>query len=232
MTRQVSLAPGPLARALHLSARYGVLYVNNPKVACSTIKLSLQRAERGDPSFTPKPSVHSHSASPLLTFADFDPPDQALSTALAKTPFVFSFVRNPFSRLISAYLNKIVTGQKQGRFREEAGFDARTCPTLDDFVAAVCSQDPLAQNPHWRVQGYNLSWDRIAYDFIGRLENFDMDWAAFTERMGLPPDIHRAGRRTSHQTVDLPTLSATSAEAIRRCFAFDFVTFGYPLDLP
>lgn len=224
MGQDLCLPPPAFARSLHVARRLGLVYVNNPKVACSSIKLTLQRAELDDPDYEPATSVHDHAASPLLTVPELDPVSapQALQDR-----FVFSFVRHPLDRLRSAYLNKIVTGQKGGRPREMAGFARDVCPSFDAFVQAICAQDPTTQNPHWRPQALNLSVSSVRYDLIGRLEDFARDWATLAAQTGLPDTPSFAGRRTAHAQKAALDLSAGSHQAIRRAYAMDFDAFGY-----
>jgi len=216
------LAGEAFLRSLHISPRRDVVYVNNPKVASSTIKLALQRDMLDDPSYQPATSVHDHAASPLPRWPELtqDSVDKALEGR-----FVFSFVRCPFTRLRSAYLNKIMTGQKQGAPREHAGFDADEVPDFAAFITAVCAQDPSLHNPHWRAQAINLSYVHLSYDFIGRLENFEADWARLATQLGLPPMPERAGQQTGTTPDTLYT--AKSAALVADAFAVDFETFGY-----
>ena len=85
------------ARSLHICPRLAVAYVNNPKAACSTIKLTLQRAELKNPAYRPATSVHDQEESPLLTGSSIS----GHETGLLAGKFLFSFVRNPFERLRS-----------------------------------------------------------------------------------------------------------------------------------
>lgn len=215
-----SLKGAQLARSLHMSQRFNVLYVNNPKVACSSIKLTMQKAELDDDSYTPKTSVHEHATSPLLTY-----PEINVETALRESAFTFSFVRNPFDRLISAYQNKIVVPQKNGRLREHAGFAKDYCPTFEEFVLSICSHDPTAMNPHWRPQALNLSIGLISYDFIGKMETFDADWAVVSHKTNLPKQVSIAGARTRLWAKERPDFTNSAKTAVRKAFAIDFEAF-------
>jgi hypothetical protein len=225
MTRNLVLPPGPYAKSLHISPRYKVAYVNNPKVACSTIKLTLQRAELGDPAYAPVTSVHDHAASPLLTTPEINA--QIAEARALEGCFVFSFVRNPFARLRSVYLNKIVERQKKGKFREAAGFDRDTCPGFADFVAAVCAQPPARQNPHWRLQALNLSVQRHRFDMLGRLETFATDWKRLAAATGLPETTSFAGKKTERAAHADLQFDAGMIAAVAEAYAADFEHFGY-----
>lgn len=211
-------------KSLHASSVCGGIYVNNPKVACSTIKLALQRTQIGDHTYQPARSVHDYAGSPLVTWPDIDVAD---ARRLLADYFTFSFVRCPYRRLQSAYANKIVKPQKKGVPRQQAGFDAHEIPEFGAFVEAITAQDPLAHNPHWRAQSINLSVDAVHYDFIGRLETFSADWAKLSERLNLPAEPERAGKTTNSSRA---TYTARTAALVARAYARDFEIFGYDTD--
>lgn len=226
MTTPVA-TPHPVARflrSLHVSPRYKVAYVNNAKVACSSIKLALQRAELDDPSYEPQTSVHDSDASPLLTGRKLTA--ETWRGALDGC-YVFTFVRSPWARLRSAWLNKIVTGQKGGKFREKVGFAADEVPSFEAFVHALGGQEPSKMDAHWRPQWINISHDVIEFDFIGRLETVKDDWAGVAARTGLPPNLPRAGKRTVHDSRDT-TYSAAMVAVVRDIYAEDLSRFDYP----
>jgi len=214
-------------RSLHISRRFNLAYVNNAKVACSTIKLSLQRAEVNDLAFSPEGSVHNFASSPLLTW-----PEVAMDGGPLSDRYVFSFVRNPYDRLRSAYLNKIVTGQKNGKPRVDAGFGSDECPDFGSFVESISKIPPRLHNPHWRPQVINLSLGKITYDFIGRLEHFDTDWARLCAQTGLPRMIHVAGRRTRSAATESVRFTPSICALIEHAYTSDFAVFGYIFDRP
>ncbi len=213
-----------LLKRLNISERFGLCYVNNPKVASSTIKLCLQRAECGDPTYIPKAGVHRRYASPLRTW----PEVRGLNLAELQTHyFVFSFVRNPFDRLRSVYINKILCPRSKGRFRQCAGFDPEYTPSFGEFITAITDQDLKCADPHWQPQHINLACDEIRYDMIGKLENFARDWKTLAAPKGLPLSPSRLGRQTT--TRPRPEIVWTDP-LIRRvlwAYALDFRLFGY-----
>ncbi|MGJ8547374.1 MAG: sulfotransferase family protein [Sulfitobacter sp.] len=225
--RKSALRPAQFRKTFHLSQTREAIYVNNPKVACSTIKLALQRAELGDLAYLPERSVHNHKGSPLLTFPELTMKELRVRS---QSYFIFSFVRCPYRRLQSAYLNKIVEPQKGGRLREEAGFAADELPDFARFVATIVAQDPVKQNAHWRPQWINLSVDAVEYDFIGKLEDFSGGWASLAARLNLPANPERAGKRTKSVQA---AYDPQSAALVARFYARDFEHFGYdPAQLP
>lgn len=221
------LANDKFLKSLHISPRLNAVYVNNPKVACSTIKLALQRAEAQVPDWQPRTSVHDHAASPLLTWPALTMDNW---TANLADRFVFSFVRNPFARLRSAYLNKVYEPQKKGIHRVRAGFDADYRPSFDEFVAAVCDTDPLQHDAHWRPQSLNLSVGRITFDYVGRLEQFSDDWGVIAKCFDLPHAPERSGKSTAEKSPGSLLFSHDLKQRVFETYEGDFNAFDYDPD--
>ena len=100
--------PQSLANYLcHWSNKHSYVYVETPKVACTTIKRVLQQAEaNGLLVYGTPDDVYYRKYSPLLSpcsnisaFAD---------AMISDDYFRFCFVRNPFTRILSCYLDKMV----------------------------------------------------------------------------------------------------------------------------
>jgi hypothetical protein len=163
---------------INVSLKNRFIYVETPKVGCSTIKDILQRIELGYPELEREDllDIHDRNYSPLLT------PSQTCGLdRLINNPdyFVFCFVRNPYTRLLSVYLDKISRGFPQKKIILKAlgknPDSLSTEVTFRDFVNIVCDQDVPEMDPHWRVQYYQTFQDTITYDFVGKLESFSKD---------------------------------------------------------
>ena len=91
--------------ATNFSLKYRYFYAETPKVGCSTIKGLLIQAEHGQVIQYPDMDyIHHREFSPLLNA------QQLVDTvAFLEDPGVtrFCFVRNPYTRLLSAWLDKI-----------------------------------------------------------------------------------------------------------------------------
>jgi dermatan 4-sulfotransferase 1 len=170
------LRPEDLIHASHISLQNKYLYVETPKVACSTIKKLLIDAEyEGRVPFSEMEYIHYREFSPLLNarqvgdFRDF---------LGRKDIFKFCFVRNPYSRLLSCYLDKIAKRKGQHYWPQiELGYGSfyDKALTFVEFVEAVCAQPIRHMDPHWRIQYYATFQAGIDYDYIGRFENFEAD---------------------------------------------------------
>lgn len=212
-------------RALHISPRAGAVYLNNAKVACTSIKRALQMAELYMTGRPVPENPHDRSISPLLSGRGLQRP---VIDYWLETGYVFSIVRHPITRLKSAYLNKIVTGQKRGRFRERLGFAAAgSVPAYEDFLRAILDREPGAHDPHWRPQHINLAVTDVAFDKIGHLETMSEDWSVIAQACDLVDPAPREGKRT--EKAERPDLTAPDGlmQDIATYFAADFAHFGY-----
>ncbi len=93
--------------------------------------------------------------------------------------FVFTIARNPYVRVLSAYLDKIHGSRDQkvwSRFAARHGLGEQEL-TFGDFLRIVAETPDDQMDPHWRPQRANLIPSVVPYDFIGSLENFDADLA-------------------------------------------------------
>ena len=102
--------------------------------------------------------------------------------------FVFSFVRHPFDRLVSAYLDKIDNMGDPG-YRSIAKNIKTTFGKINfkNFLLFVmkkienyedCSAKNLQCNlidVHWRPYYLRCAYCDINYNFIGRMESFERD---------------------------------------------------------
>lgn len=221
-----------------VSLKHRYLYAQAPKVASSTLNRRLIALELQGSGISydetalhlaPYRSVHVRvfqMPKPMLVKCFFGP-----------GTFRFCFVRDPYARVLSAYLDKV--GYKQdpaAAVFDHFGRD-RTAPdtsvSFAEFVAFLEAQRGQigAWNIHWRPLARLLRPDLIPYDLIGRLENFEADFAAVSARIGQTPAgdavaaPHQTGAAERIGDFYTPDLRARVAAL----YAEDFATFGYPV---
>lgn len=237
MVADLQALAGPLpleqfVQATNISLRHRYAYVVAPKSACTTIKKTLIRLELEDPAleFERSEAWHQRAMLPLLA-----PTQVPNFGAMLKSGelFRFCFVRHPYDRLLSAYLDKISRDWPgNGPIQESLGLTPEVALSLSfpAFVDRVSEQSVAAMNPHWRVQVDQTHQGRIAYDFIGRVERLPEDLFRVGEYIGAnleqyyAPERRRdtgaAQRRAEFYT---PALKAK----VRDIYARDFEQFGY-----
>jgi dermatan 4-sulfotransferase 1 len=235
-SRHVPVAQFDLA--VNISTRYRYLFAEAPKVACSSIKLTLRRLELDDPEFAPPDieDLHPRNFSPLLRPSQVGDLDKFLAR---KDVFKFCFVRNPYTRLLSAWLEKIAGNMppksqillQLGREPHRLGHEV----TFAEFVQAVASQPVSMMDPHWRVQYYQTFQPALTFDFVGRFESFDADFASVLSRLtdSFEPYVGRATRHKTSADARLADFYTPAlADLVFEKYRLDFESFGYSGDLP
>ena len=94
--------------------------------------------------------------------------------------FSFAFVRNPWSRLASAYAKLIAiedqrTAVHRTWIREMHGLGEKDPIGFSHFVRWVAAQDPASMHRAWRPFTRTCHFDVVKYSFIGRFETFQRD---------------------------------------------------------
>jgi len=159
------------------SRRRPYIYVQNWKCGSSTVRHTLWTAEHALGTAVPPGVPHVPAAEePFIN----DP----RRWEHARREFVFTIARNPYVRVLSAYLDKVVAH----RHCEWAKFAARhqlgDAPlSFGEFLRLVSLTPAEEMDPHWRPQSCTLAPRIIPYDFIGSLEHFDEDMRYVLDRI-------------------------------------------------
>ncbi len=148
--------------------------------------------------------------------------------------FLFTFVRNPFQRTLSAYLDKIM------RDRPPAAKNLGVAPaqggaslTFADFLERLeCGA--LYRGPHWAPQVSLLPRDRNRLDFIGRLESIDSDLPALIDKLFGEESLVEVHNWDPHRTGSANKLAhyydGAAIDRVRALYREDFEAFGYSLE--
>ena len=190
--------------ATHISLKYKYIYIETPKVACSSIKMALQRLELQMRDFERNDfeDLHVREFSPLLQLSQLPNFEQHL---IGSDFFKFCFVRNPYTRLLSCYLDKIVkpkTYKEKKGLMKFMGLDNNEIDypiSFNDFISQIEKQSLLDMDYHWRPQTYLTCQSTIKYDFIGKLESFNSDFGVVGKMISSELDSYYSPE-VRHQT--------------------------------
>jgi len=131
-----------------------------------------------------------------------------------------SFVRNPYTRISSAWRDKVERG---GHSLGGLG-DGR--PSFAEFVDRLAHVDMVTVNPHVRPQSLLLKTNP---DFLGGVETLQAD----LDRLALQLGVESVGvsrRNSTKGTAPISTLSDETRARVAELYADDFARFGYPID--
>ncbi len=239
-----------LAYGSFVSRKHRLFYLETPKALCTSMKWMLAIME--DVSV---PLVWKHGESQLdlcIHYRDVHPlpPVTALPADEQRDVLEgaayrrFAVVRSPYTRLLSAWANKICQlepsfAQTGDAIIRHAGRtpSADEWPSFGEFVAWVTeTNDPATCDPHWRPQALLLRPDVISYTDILRFERIADDLDAFFRAADATSgfDAHALlARLRFNESIALDLRGQYTEEIALRVAAYyraDFERFGYDVE--
>ncbi len=212
-----------------------LMYGRVPKVANSSIKQSLSKLLNKKSNEAIKTTAdrfwrrHTHGETQLITTHQ--------ARRLRATHFSFSFVRNPFDRLVAAYNNKIIEIPVVPVAMKKMGL-YHSMP-FDEFIRLICEANPSNMDDHVRPQAEILVADKkLVPKFIGRIEHINDHWRSLHNRMkheGLPtlgrlPKVNV--RRIKHSDIENYFRTPKLIDLVLERYKIDFKRFysDYTID--
>lgn len=165
----------------HISLVNKYVYVEVPKAGCGTMKATLGALEGGRLNETHAQRFIEKPHNGVKSGAHVRPyqlPSDLLEEVFASKEFNrFTVVRDPGSRVLSGYLEKIQQGLRQS---EEISNALNGKPAADisfeEFLSVIAHQDSRDQDPHWRRQADHIGIGIIDFNEIIHLENLNDSW--------------------------------------------------------
>ena len=219
--------------AINIDLKSKYVYVENPKVASSTVKRHLLRQQLLT---LPGAKTNPH---PEIQQSPFVKPYQLGNDLLADILFgpeyyKFSFVRNPFSRVLSAFLDKVEGRAPESKlFFDWVSQDKSRSGDFKNFVDFIGQQKPHARDKHWAQQKRNIFFDFIDYEMVGRLESFNQSVQAIQQSASI--DFRDLQTHSPHKTDASSKLrdyydEGTQAKVVE-IYSDDFKSFKYNTDI-
>ncbi|MCB1701814.1 MAG: sulfotransferase family 2 domain-containing protein [Halioglobus sp.] len=230
-----------------------LFYIPVAKCACTSLKsMMINLAEIDRPEIARELGVHfvTDRFNTGVQLKD-KPIDTAREILASDQYFKFSVIRDPYERLVSAYLEKFVyqrhadrnlihTRQVISEVQGSEQIDIGRGISFDQFVEYILRQDPYDLDPHWRPQYlYFLGVPHVSRIF--RLENIQHLEQHLKEKLGLEVRLGHANatdksdfflaeastltanKFDSMQSIHPDSfLSSPNAEAIRQYYREDF----------
>jgi hypothetical protein len=230
-SRPAAISFGRFFNSVYISTGHRLIYVKNDKAGSSFIIRSLIHSEKKAQGMRKRTSLLKRELNPLLTPAELT--RQEWDAARAGY-FVFTFCRNPYTRVLSAYLDRIV-GRDESYYvlQRKVGFPDAAEVTFPKFLEMLEDEAILDLDTHWKPQHRNIGHGYYDFSFIGRFESFSTEFPEVLRRIygrkAVLGDV-RAGTEAGTQVAKY--CRADTAARVRRLYAKDFELFGYGEDLP
>lgn len=154
----------------NISLKHSYIYFAIGKVANSSIKYYLQSVEYEGTPFKVV-NVHNRHLSPLLSPYQLVHGDWEL---LLGRPDIrkFALVRNPYSRLLSCYLDRMKDAKSMAykNVKKWTGVSPEKL-SFSNFLEIIAQQKPHEMDSHWRPQVFETYYDVIEMSQVFYFEN-------------------------------------------------------------
>ena len=220
--------PGTLQKIALVAPDLSFVYVTVPKAANSTIKRALFALYDKPPAESHPDALHA-SPGPYRTISQLSRSEINLAFRDPRT-YRFTFVRNPYARILSAYWDKIVDDNRRGYGNRYARkLEISTNATFEQFIFSVADQPDRSSDWYWLSQTHCTMLNLIDYSLVGRVESLADDLAQVLSSIGhssrsREPVAH-LNRRAKQPSGDIYTKRI--ADIVFRRYQDDFANFKY-----
>jgi hypothetical protein len=142
----------------------------------------------------------------------------------------FAIVRNPYTRVLSAFLDKF---NREKYVRQFGAFEL-TPAGFHEFIDWL-QEGGLELDKHWDLQTKIMLMPLDEFDAVVRFENYDEDMSKFIALKKLEhiaSDFVRPGKSTGASTHAASFYTPEIAAKVYRMFEPDFDALSYPRQLP
>lgn len=200
-------------RLLQSQARtIGGIFVHIPKCAGTAIRESL--------------GFRSGGHRTLLSYQTMLPAE------VFERSFKFTFVRNPWDRVASAFFflkNKDLKGNRKWERENISQYE-----TLDAFIRGWITRENIWTYSHFRPQYHFITLDgqTPAVDFIGFYENLAEDFAHIAKKLKINTALRESNRNPKRERKFQDSYTDETRRLVAEAYAEDIALFGYTFDGP
>ena len=230
-----------LRRATFVNIAKRYMYYAVPKAACTQMRELLRRLENappiklfadGDWQTRRDMFIHARSNVPLPSLVDLD--NRTQREVLESPDFLrLTVVRNPYTRLVSAWKNKVILCEPsvKGVYCDiKDGLpDVHTkcLVTFDEFVEYATKRCDLRTcDGHWRRQVDYTFFPAMNFSYVGKLEHFEDVLRRLERHLGLS-DFLVAERRNRSISFGGSPYTKELADRVYALYQADFEVLQY-----
>lgn len=188
--------------------RNNIAYLLNPKVACTTLQNSLLNGA----------VANVHDINNFPSYNNSSVP-------------IFTVVRNPFDRAVSAYLDKVVSKKDQvvwKNFMLTLGKEVTYDISFEEYLDILLEHPKLSQaDKHFRPQFNNMQG--VTPSYVGYLEDME-SVKGYLANYGIEI-INKIPHKTNTKNKKTVLLESVAViDKIRQIYKEDFIQYGYSED--
>ena len=219
-----------------------VVFAYIPKVACTNWRAVFRHMSGFEDYLNPH-LTHDRDNGGLVYLSDMPNRDEILADTQVRK---YTMVRNPFSRTLSAYLNKIhpFTVNEEAMksfqyfhnvFQDLEAYSHDSLGKDVDFASFLKwiedGSSEYTQDQHWALQSGVVGNDLELFDFVGRFEKISEDAPTILNLIGcdigFPTQSDVSFRPTNANNRMKSFYSDESIELVKSIYRPDFLALGY-----
>tara|TARA_B100000700_G_C14943468_1_gene807953 strand:- start:266 stop:898 length:633 start_codon:yes stop_codon:yes gene_type:complete len=192
------------------------IFIHVPKAAGSAIHIALKDHNRlvGKQRADPEPEIHHRTLEEVLLqedrYLDF---------------FTFSVVRNPWSRILSGYLDFV-----QNRGKNYSGKIILDKPLLSEYLnfkdfVMNFKDSKWNTDVHFKPQTLFTHSDKKNVDFIMKFERLESDYEKLCQKLGINEPLQK--HRTTKHTHYSDYYDMEMIKEVEKYFSSDIEEYGY-----
>jgi hypothetical protein len=220
---KIKLQKNVIENGIAVSKKYKYVYARIYKSANSTVVSSLYFMETGN---------RIEDIVEIQSIKDnyFTQPSHLNESELEALSeyYKFTFVRNPITRVSSAYLDKIKNIDKPQRRIVEKALDKKQGEEIsfDEFLFYL-ENGGLRSNGHWAPQADFLVFEPADYDKVGKVENLANDLNEITKKLFDKTEVVNVQQHRTNSGEHARSLNGVVIDRIYNLYKSDFDNFGY-----
>lgn len=153
------------------------IFIPIPKAACSSVKYIIAELPEYQ-NHVDLGNIHSPKNFKYLI-------NREISNPKYKDYFKFTFVRNPWDRIVSCYVDKILNFPDDNLISVYQWYKPKM--TFEEFVEGVAMTPDIYSDTHFKSQSCFVvnENNELIVDFVGKLETLDADFKIVCEKLGI-----------------------------------------------
>ena len=143
-----------------------------------------------------------------------------------------AFVRHPFVRVLSAFIDKIVDNKKHGNWRKLVNYSEKDRIKAFERFVTLLVENKLGNDAHIQPFWNYGKYCYLDYEVIGKMETFTNDSNYIMSKTGMKTSIEQDHISSGGSTSDLAKvyfaeLPNTLIEKLHQWYKIDFEMFNY-----
>lgn len=197
-------------------------YIINPKVANNSIQYSLGIKDNW-PELNQNRNL-SFSEMVKTSYNHRIQISELLSDNKYNDWIKFSFVRNPFDKLVSCWYDKCIS---TNYFKEKYNLEFKNFLDFVKYINTInLDQMDAHCSPQYLILFNKKNFTPI-FNFIGKYENLTKDWESLNKLLGIFPTLLLGNYNKKNKNLYSEYYCKQSIEIVKRTYQKDFELFNY-----